>query len=117
MSYSIVAEKSLAFSVRIVNLHNFLSEDKREYTMSKQILRCGTSIGANIAEALRGQTTADFAAKMNIALKEASETEYWIKLLYLTNYLTKSQHDSLMADISELLKLLTAICKTAFSQN
>lgn len=117
MSYSIVAEKSLAFSVRIVNLHNFLSEDKKEYTISKQILRCGTSIGANIAEALRGQTTADFAAKMNIALKEASETEYWIKLLYLTNYLTKTQHDSLMADIRELLKLLTAICKTAFSQN
>lgn len=115
MNHSIAAEKSLDFSVRIVKLHNFLAENKKEYTMSRQILRCGTSIGANIAEALRGQTTADFASKMNIALKEASETEYWIKLLYRTNYLTAPQYESLMRDTNELLKLLTAICKTAFS--
>ena len=83
--------------------------------MSKQLLRCGTSIGANISEALCGQSTADFASKMNVALKEASETEYWIKLLYRTDYLTEQQYDSLMQDVDELLKLLTSICKTAFS--
>ena len=115
MNYSIVAEKSLDFSVRIVKLRNFLAETKKEHTMSKQLLRCGTSIGANIAEALRGQSTADFAAKMNIALKEASETEYWIKLLYRTDYLTDEQYNSLLQDVNELLKLLTSICKTAFS--
>lgn len=117
MSYSIVAEKSLDFAVRIVRLNKFLSENKKEYIMSKQLLRCGTSIGANIAEALRGQSTADFASKMNIALKEASETEYWVTLLYRTNYLTAPQYKSLAQDINELLKLLTAICKTAFSNN
>ena len=117
MNHSIAAEKSLAFSVRIVKLHNFLVENKKEYTLSKQILRSGTSIGANIAEALRGQSTADFASKMNIALKEASETEYWIKLLHYTDYLTTTQYNSLQKDIVELLKLLTAICKTAFADS
>ena len=115
MSYSSVADKSLDFSVRIVKLYHFLCEERKEFIMSKQLLRCGTSIGANIAEALRGQTTADFASKMNIALKEASETEYWIKLLYRTEYLNEKQYGSLMQDIGELLKMLTSICRTAFS--
>ena len=86
MTYGIVSEKSLDFSVRIVNLYKYLTS-KKEYIMSKQLLRCGTSIGANIAEAQRGQSKADFKAKMNIALKEASETEYWLQLLYRTKYL------------------------------
>lgn len=111
MEHSTVAEKSLDFAVRIVNLRKYLTEDKKEYILSKQLLRCGTSIGANIAEAQRGQSTADFASKMCIALKEASETEYWLRLLIRTNYLTQEQYDSLSKDLSEILRLLTSICK------
>ena len=81
--------------------------------MSKQLLRCGTSIGANVSEAQKGQSKADFAAKMCIALKEANETEYWLRLLNRTEYINKKQFDSLYADIDEIISLLTAICKTA----
>ena len=115
MPNSIVYEKGLDFSVRIVNAYKYLTQTKKEYTMSKQLLRSATSIGANVAEAQRGQSKADFAAKMNIALKEASETEYWLQLLHRTDYLSDEQYISLQSDISELLKLLTAICKSAFS--
>lgn len=111
MEHRTVAEKSLDFAVRIVNLRKYLTEDKKEYILSKQLLRCGTSIGANIAEAQRGQSTADFASKMCVALKEANESEYWLRLLYRTDYLTQEQYESLFADLSELLKMLTAICK------
>lgn len=106
-----VMEKSLDFAVRIVNAAKYLSTKKKEYTLSKQLLRAGTSIGANVAEAQRGQSTADFAAKMSIALKECSETEYWLKLLYRTDYLSQQQYDSLYEDVTELLKMLTSICK------
>ena len=112
-SKHICAEKSFEFAVRIVNLYKYLISEFREYVLSKQLLRCGTSIGANIAEAQRGQSKADFTAKMSIALKEANETYYWLRLLYRTEYLSKSQFDSLEADITELLGLLTAICRTA----
>lgn len=108
-----VAEKSFEFSVRIVNLYKYLIREHKEYVLSKQLLRCGTSIGANIAEAQRGQSHADFLAKMSIALKEASETHYWLRLLYRTDYLSKKQFDSLDADIQDILGLLMAICKTA----
>lgn len=108
-----VAEKSLDFAVRIVNVRKYLTDEKKEFIMSKQLLRCGTSIGANIAEAQRGQSKADFTAKMNIALKEASECEYWLRLLYRTDYLSQTQFDSLHADARELLRLLTSICKTS----
>ena len=81
--------------------------------MSKQLLRCGTSIGANIAEAQRGQSKADFISKMSVALKEANETHYWIRLLYRTEYLSKTQFESLETDILEIIRLLMAICKTA----
>lgn len=111
MENGTVAEKSLDFAVRIVNARNYLTNEKKEYVMSKQLLRCGTSIGANIAEAQRGQSTADFASKMCIALKEASETEYWLHLLVRTNYLTQEQYDSLSEDLCEILRLLTSICK------
>ena len=111
MENGTVAEKSLDFAVRIVNVRKYLTADKNEYIMSKQLLRCGTSIGANIAEAQRGQSTADFASKMCVALKEANESEYWLRLLYRTDYLTQEQYESLFADLSELLKMLTAICK------
>ena len=109
----ICAEKSFEFAVRIVNLYKYLTVEYKEYVLSKQLLRCGTSIGANVAEAQRGQSKADFTAKMSIALKEANETHYWLKLLYRTNYLSKPQFESLEKDITELLSLLTAICKTA----
>ena len=110
-----VVEKSFNFAVRIVNLYKYLVKDHNEYVLSKQLLRCGTSIGANISEAQRGQSKADFAAKMNIALKEANETCYWLKLLYKTDFLTGPQYESLNLDATELVKLLTAICRTANS--
>ena len=99
--------------MRIVKLYKYLINEHKEYVMSKQLLRCGTSIGANVAEAQRGQSKADFVAKMGIALKEANETEYWLRLLYRTEYLSQSQYSSMNADIQELIGLLTAICRTA----
>ena len=113
MSGNVVAEKSLEFAVRVVKLYQYLQRDKTEYVMSKQLLRSGTSIGANIWEGKEGYTKKEFAAKMGIALKEASETEYWIELLYRTKYLTKDQYESIRADCVELLKLLTSIINTA----
>ena len=110
MENNTVAEKSLDFAVRIVNLRKYLVAQK-EFVMSKQMLRCGTSIGANIAEAERGQSKADFTAKMCIALKEASETEYWLRLLYRTKYLSRNQFESMYLDLIELLRMLMAICK------
>ena len=113
MNENVVVEKSLDFAVRIVNLRKYLIKEHNEYIMSKQLLRCGTSIGANIAEAQRGQSKADFAAKMNIALKEANETEYWLKLLYKTQYLSKEQYESIRIDVQELLGILVSICRTS----
>ena len=113
MSYNIIVEKSFDFAVRIVNLHKYLTREHKEFILSKQLLRSGTSIGANVSEAQRGQSKADFTAKMSIALKEASESEYWIKLLYRTEYLSKEQYNSLNTDIQELMGLLTAICRTS----
>ena len=113
MNENIAVDKSFAFAVRIVNLHKFMTQKNKEHVLSRQILRSGTSIGANVAEAQRGQSKADFAAKMNIALKEANETDYWLKLLYKTDYLTKEQYESLNRDMQELLGILTAICRTS----
>ena len=110
---NVIADKSFEFAVRIVNLYKHLTGDKKEYVLSKQILRSGTSIGANVSEAERGQSKADFVAKMSIALKEANETEYWLRLLYETDYLTDQQFSSMSKDVSELTSILTAICKTA----
>ena len=104
-------QKSLAFSVRIVNLHKYLSQEKKESVISKQIYRSGTSIGANIAEAQRAQSTADFVAKMKIALKEANESQYWFQLLHETKYITDKEFQSIHNDLLEILKILTAICK------
>ena len=113
MRESILADKSLDFAVRIVNVGKYLMNENREYILSKQLIRSGTSIGANVAEAQRGQSKADFIAKMSIALKEANETHYWLKLLYRTDYLNEKQYDSLRKDTQELISLLTATCKTA----
>lgn len=108
-----IVEKSLDFAIRIVKLSRYLRTKKKEYVLSKQILKSGTSIGANIAEAQRGQTKADFVAKMSISLKEANETMYWLTLLYRADILTTTEYESLYKDLDEILSLLTAICKTA----
>ena len=86
--------------------------EKKEYVLSKQLLRCGTSIGANVKEAIRGQSKADFYAKMSIALKEASETEYWLELLNESGYLEYRFFISIYQDCQELLRILVAICKS-----
>ena len=111
MKDNTILQKSLAFSVRIVNLHKYLTTQKKEYILSRQICKSGTSIGANIAEAQRAQSTADFVAKLKIALKEASETQYWLQLLHETNYLSDKAFNSLHSDLLEFLRILTAICK------
>ena len=110
---NVIVDKSKRFAVRIVKLYQYLSEEKREFVLSKQLLRSGTSIGANIHEAIQGQSTADFTAKMSISLKETSETEYWLELLHETNYLDKEQYKSIAKDCKELTKLLTSIVKTS----
>lgn len=114
-SGNIIVSKSKKFAIRIVNLYKYLVDEKREFVLSKQLLRCGTSIGANVSEAIRGQSKADFGAKMNIALKEASETEYWLELLFETDFLTDFQFESMMNDCKELNKILTTIVKTTFA--
>ena len=101
--------KSLDFSVRIVNLCKFLREKKGETIMSKQILRSGTSIGANISEALAAESKDDFIHKFHISLKEGNETKYWLTLLFRCDYLSKEQYNSLIVDCEELIKLLTSI--------
>lgn len=112
MDENIVEKKSFKFAIRIVNLYKHLIADKKEYIMSKQLLKCGTSIGANVAEAECGQTKADFYAKLSIALKEARETYFWLRLLCETEYLTEKEFISMEIDIKEIIALLTAICKT-----
>ena len=107
-----VEEKSFMFAIRIVNLSKYLA-DKNEYVLSKQILRSGTSIGANVAKAQQAQSTADFISKLTIALKEASETNYWLRLLNATKYITNTEFSSLIADCREIEKLLTCIIKSS----
>ena len=112
-----IADKSFEFAVRIVNLAKYLRIEEKEFVLSKQLLRSGTSIGANVAEAQRAQSRADFNSKMSIALKEANETCYWLRLLYRTDYLPKEGFDSIKKDVDELIYILTAICKTASVKN
>ena len=114
---NLILDKSKAFAIRIINLYKHLNEEKREYILSKQLLRSGTSIGANCREAARGQSKADFVAKMNIALKEADETAYWLELLYATDFVTQVQFQSIYNDTEELIKLLVSIIKTAKQNN
>ncbi|MBQ7005450.1 MAG: four helix bundle protein [Clostridia bacterium] len=107
---NVIEEKSFDFAVRIVNLYKYLANNKNEYVLSKQLLRCGTSIGANVSEAQKAQSKADFHTKMCIALKEANETLYWLKLLYRTDFLTLKEFESTELDIREIIAILTAIC-------
>ncbi|MDZ7662791.1 four helix bundle protein [Thiohalophilus sp.] len=109
-----VLNKSFEFAIRIVKLHQFLVKEKKEYVLSKQLLRSGTSIGANVNEAQAGQSRNDFISKMTIASKEARESKYWIELLVATGYLAKNDKyiNSLLSDVFELTRILTSIVKT-----
>lgn len=109
---SLVYQKAYSFSIRIVNLYKHLCQQKREYVLSKQILRCGTSIGANIAEANGAISGSDFSAKMSIAYKESLETKYWLNLFKDTDYLSNNEHKSLFEDTDEISKILFSILKT-----
>ena len=111
MKENILKDKSFKFSVRIVKLSQFLNNDKREFILSKQIIRSGTSIGAMVREAEYAESKADFIHKLNIALKEANETEYWLDILFQTQFLEKNIYESLIIDTKELLRLLISIIK------
>ena len=112
MAESVTLDKSKDFAIRIVNLYKYLCNEKREFIMSKQILRCGTSIGANLSEAICGISRNDFLAKVFISLKECAETRYWLELLNKTDYLSDSEVKSIDNDCTELIKLLTSTIKT-----
>ncbi|MBQ2759289.1 MAG: four helix bundle protein [Clostridia bacterium] len=112
MMGNIVYNKSKNFAVRIIRLYKYLCENKNEFVMSKQILRCGTSIGANIAEAEASISKKDFLAKIYISFKECRETLYWLELLHETDYITNQEFDSIYADCKEIEKLLSSITKT-----
>lgn len=111
MKNKILEDKCFAFSVRVVHLQSYLRQSKNEFVLSKQILRSGTSIGANIAEAIYAQSRADFFAKIGIARKKAAETVYWLKLLEATEFINADQLESMKSDCEEILKILTAISK------
>ena len=113
MKNSVAHIKAKAFAVRIVKFVKYLENEKHEYTLSKQMLRSGTSIGANLHECINAQSKADFISKLHIALKEANETEYWLELFFESEIIDKQMFDSLNADLNELISLLIASLKTA----
>ena len=117
MKESILKSKSFALAVRIVRLYKYLSEQKTEYILSKQVLRSGTSVGAMVCEAEYSESKADFAHKMGVARKELNETLYWLELLLQTEYITQTEYDSLSADAIEIIKILTTSIKTAKNIN
>ena len=113
MKENILADKAIVFAARIVKLHDFLVKSKKGLPIAKQIIRSGTSIGANINEANYGQSPADFISKMHIALKETAETEYWIKLLHLSEYIDEKMCNSLLGDCLDIKRILIASINTA----
>ena len=113
MSKNISVEKSFEFSVRIVRLFQYLTKEKQEYVLAKQLLRCGTSIGANISEAQYAQSKKDFVAKLEIALKESNETSYWLKLMFETNRIDNATYQHAEKLCGNIRRLLIASCKTA----
>ena len=114
---NILHTKSYQFAIRIVNLSLYLNKEKKEYVLSKQVLRSGTSIGALVRESKYAQSKADFLNKLMISLKEANETQYWINLLYDTHFITPQMHQSLFNDIDEIISLLSSITKTIKNQS
>lgn len=117
MKNNVVQEKSYKFAIRIVNLYKYLIKQQKEFVLSKQILRSGTSIGANIEEAIGGQSKKDFLSKISIAYKEARETNYWLRILRDSEYLKLEQFESIFFDLEEIQKLLTKIIKTTKNNN
>lgn len=117
MTNNIIKEKSFSFGVRCVKLYMYLRNEKHEYDLSRQLLRCGTSIGANIKEGLYAQSKADFLAKLSIAKKEAVETEYWLEILEAGGIINSEESESLLQDCRELIKILVSICKTTSPRN
>jgi len=115
MKENIVKNKSFGFAVRIVRLYQYLCEQKKEYVLSKQLLRSGTSVGAMVREAEHAESKTDFKHKMAIAQKEINETIYWLELLKETEYLTSEQFESINSDATEIIKLITSILKTTKS--
>ena len=112
VSDNVLVDKTISFSIRIVKCYNYLQDEKKEFVMSKQLLRSGTSIGANVHEAIFAQSRADFVSKMNIALKEANETSYWLLILSKTAYLESNVYISLRQDIDEMIRILISTLKT-----
>jgi four helix bundle protein len=110
---NLILVKSKDFALRIIKLYQFLTDEKKEFILSKQVLRSGTSIGANVRESINAQSKADFVNKLNIALKEANETEYWIELLHESGYINDMQFDSIYKDIGLLIGTFIKIIKTA----
>ena len=113
MSKGATLDKSKAFAIRIIRFYSYLQKEKREHVISKQLLRSGTSIGANARESNNAQSTADFINKLSIALKEADETAYWLELLYESDIIEQAHYDSLYSDLNEIIALLTASIKTS----
>jgi four helix bundle protein len=114
---NVIKEKSYAFALRVVKLYQYLVEEKKEYVLGKQVLRSGTSIGANVEEGTGAQTHKDFLSKITVAYKEARETHYWIRLLKDSGYIEQKLSDSLLSDCDELMKILGSIQKTLKSRN
>ncbi len=110
---NVIKDKSFLFAIRIVNLYKYLAENKREYVLSKQLLRSGTAVGALIRESEHAESKADFIHKLSISLKEANESEYWLLLLKETDYINAVEFENMNNDLTELLKLLTSIIKTS----
>lgn len=117
MRDSIILKKSKAFALRVIKLYKYLNGQKREHILSKQILRSGTSIGANVKEAVYAQSRADFTAKLFIAQKECAETEYWLELLHESDYIIKNEFDSIYGDCQELMNMIVASTKTLQGKN
>lgn len=117
MKENVLLDKSKLFALRIIRLYKFLVEQKREHILSKQILRSGTSIGANVKEAAFAQSKPDFQAKIFIAQKECAETEYWLELLHESDYINETEFDSVYGDCQELMKILVSSTKTLQGKN
>jgi len=113
MKDNVILLKTFQFAVRIIKLYKYLVEEKKEFVLSKQLLKAGTSIGANIEEAIGGYSKKDFSAKLGIAYKEARETHYWLRLLKETDYITETEFQSLITDCEEILKILYSIMRTS----
>ncbi|MDR0834841.1 MAG: four helix bundle protein [Candidatus Symbiothrix sp.] len=113
MKENVIKEKSFEFSIRVINLYKYLINDKKEFILSKQIIRSGTSIGANVEEACAGQSKKDFVAKLSISLKEAKETHYWLRLLSRCDYIDEQMFNSIVKDCDEIIVILTRILQTS----